>query len=267
MTLSFLIVCVVVGCIVGFAAGLLGIGGGTVMVPVFTLIFTIYGFPDQYVIHIAIATSLAVIFFTSISSVYAHNRKKAVLWQVAGALVPGVLVGAWIGPMIAARLNTRLLGLVFAVFILVAAWRMLKKKKRRTKVARVPGAPTMAAAGLGIGTLSGIVGAGGGFITVPFLTWCGVVIHNAVATSAVMGFPIALSGSVSYIVEGWGLHGLPTGSFGFVYLPALLCVAPASVLTAPLGAKLAHRLQVQQLRAVFGWVLVALAIYMLSKAF
>lgn len=169
--------------------------------------------------------------------------------------------------MIAASLNTRYLAGLFGFFVIFSAIKMLKKKKGASGDAGVPGPAGMTAAGFGIGTLSGLVGAGGGFITVPFLGWCGIAIHNAVATSAVMGFPIALSGTLSNVYQGWGVHGLPAGSVGFIYLPALLCVAIASVLSAPLGAKTAHALDVKQLRSIFAYLLLALALYMFWKAF
>lgn len=180
-------------------------------------------------------------------------------------LVPGVLVGSWIGPMIAARLNTAVLAGFFGIFVIFSAWKMLGKKKQAAG-RQLPGPAGMTTAGAGIGTLSGMVGAGGGFISVPFMTWCNVPIHNAVATSAALGFPIALAGTLSNVYNGWTMSGLPAGSVGFVYLPALAAVALASILTAPLGAKAAHALDVKQLKTVFAYVLFVLAAYMLWKA-
>ena len=266
MDIYLVMVLVVLGLCTGFAAGLLGIGGGMILVPLFTIIFSAHGFPVDHVVHIAIATSLATIFFTSISSVYAHHKRGAILWSVAFLLIPGVLVGSWIGPMIAAKLDTRYLAGFFGLFVVFSAVKMLRKKKAGSE-GTLPKAVGMTAAGVGIGTLSGLVGAGGGFITVPFLGWRGVSIHNAVATSAVMGFPIALSGTLSNIYHGWNIQNLPTGSLGFIYLPALLCVAAASVLSAPFGAKTAHAMNVHQLRTIFAYLLLILAGYMLWKAF
>jgi uncharacterized membrane protein YfcA len=266
MDISLVMVLIVLGLGTGFAAGLLGIGGGMIMVPLFTIIFSAHGFPVDHVVHIAIATSLATIFFTSMSSVYAHHKRGAILWSVALLLIPGVLVGSWIGPMIAANLDTRYLAGLFGVFVIFSAIKMLGKKKAGSE-GTLPNAVGMTAAGVGIGTLSGLVGAGGGFITVPFLGWRGVSIHNAVATSAVMGFPIALSGTLSNIYHGWNIQNLPSGSLGFIYLPALLCVAVASVLSAPWGAKTAHAMNVRQLRTIFAYLLLILAAYMLWKAF
>lgn len=266
MTISIILIFLILGVSTGFAAGLLGIGGGTIMVPLLTIIYSALAFPDVHVVHMAIATSLGIIFFTSMASVWAHHKRGAILWKISFLLIPGVLIGSWIGPMIASRLNTRYLAGLFGVFVAFSAIKMLRKKKGGAKHSALPGTPAMTAAGFGIGTLSGLVGAGGGFITVPFLTWRGVNIHNAVATSATMGFPIALSGTLSNIYQGWGAAGLPPASLGFIYLPALLCVAAASVFTAPLGARTAHALDVKQLRTVFAYLLLVLAAYMFWKA-
>lgn len=267
MTLELIVVLLVLGLCTGFAAGLLGIGGGMIMVPLLTIIFSVQSFPQAHVVHMAIATSLSIIFFTSMASVYAHHKRGAILWPVALLLIPGVVVGSWIGPVIAASLNTQYLAALFGFFVIFSAVKMLRRKKTAGESgASLPGVPGMTAAGLGIGTLSGLVGAGGGFITVPFLGWRGVPIHNAVGTSAVMGFPIALSGTLSNIYQGWGAHGLPSGSMGYIYLPALLCVALASVVSAPLGARTAHTMNVKQLRSTFAYLLLILALYMFWKA-
>ncbi|WP_298012291.1 sulfite exporter TauE/SafE family protein [uncultured Castellaniella sp.] len=268
MALELIAILVILGLCTGFAAGLLGIGGGMIMVPLLTAIFSSQGFVSDHVVHMAIATSLSVIFFTSMSSVYAHHKRGAILWPVALLLIPGVIIGSWIGPVIAASLNTRYLAALFGVFVIFSAIKMLKKKAPRADEAdnTLPKAPGMTAAGLVIGVLSGLVGAGGGFITVPFLGWRGVSIHNAVATSAVMGFPIALFGTVSYIHQGWDVQGLPAGSLGFIYVPALLSLAVASVLSAPFGARTAHTMNVKQLRSTFAYLLLLLALYMFWKA-
>lgn len=267
MQIQLILVLIGLGLASGYLAGLLGIGGGMVLVPLLTLIFTSFGFPGEHIVHMAIATSLATIFFTSMSSAYAHNKKKAVLWPVAFLLIPGVLIGSWIGPTIAAHLNSQYLAGFFGAFVIVSALRMLRKPKPRLNTKdQLPNKLGMSSAGFGIGCLSGLVGAGGGFITVPFLIWRGTAIHNAVATSAVMGFPIALAGSLSNIYNGWNLHDLPSGSLGYIYLPALVFVAGASIFSAPLGAKTAHNMPVQRLRSIFAYMLLILALYMIWKA-
>ena len=256
----------VLGTFTGFAAGLLGIGGGMLMVPFITMLLSAQGFPREIVVHVAIATSLSTIMFTSLSSVRAHHRRGAVVWPIVKLLAPGILIGSWIGPWIGAQLDASALALFFAVFVGFSATQMLLDKKP-SPTRELPKAPGMLGAGSVIGVLSGLVGAGGGFVSVPFMTWCNVKIHNAVATSAALGFPIALAGTLSNIYFGMQEQGLPSGSLGFIYLPALLVISIASVLTAPMGAKVAHALPVKSLKKVFAAVLYLLAGYMLYKAF
>ena len=254
------------GAVVGFAAGLLGIGGGLLLVPCFTFLFTSAGVSGERVVHMAIATSLATILFTSISSVLAHHQREAVSWHVVKLLAPGILIGSWIGPGIGKQLNSAGLAMFFAVFVAVSASQMLLDRKPAA-ARELPGPPGMFAAGGVIGILAGLVGVGGAFVSVPFMTWCNVKIHNAVATSAALGFPIALAGTSANIYYGMNTPGLPPRSLGFVYLPALLVVSLTSVLAAPLGAKTAHRLPVRTLKKAFALTMFVLAGYMLYKAF
>ena len=265
MDVGLVLALLLMGTIGGFAAGLLGIGGGMILVPFITMIFTAKGFPSELVVHMAIATSLATILFTSMSSVRAHHQHGAVLWPVVKLLTPGIVVGSWIGPWIGKQMNASTMALVFGLFVAFSATQMLLNKK--PAAARdLPGAPGMFGAGGVIGIISGLVGAGGGFISVPFMTWCNVPIHRAVATSAALGFPIALFGTLSNIYFGWNEPGLPQYSLGYIYLPALALIAAASMTMAPLGARTAHRLPVHKLKRIFAVILYALAIYMLWKA-
>ncbi|OWW19636.1 sulfite exporter TauE/SafE family protein [Noviherbaspirillum denitrificans] len=255
------------GGITGVFAGLLGIGGGMILVPFLTFMFTLSGMPNAIVVHVAIATSMASILFTSLSSVRAHHKRGAVRWDIVWSLAPGILAGGLVGGgKIFAFLKTGWLSIFFAAFVGFSAYQMLKNKKPKPS-RTLPGPAGMFGTGGVIGVLSSLVGAGGGFLSVPFMTWCNVAMHNAVATSAALGFPIALASTVGYVVSGWGSDALPSGSLGYVYLPALACIVPASVLSAPWGAKLAHSLDVAQLKRVFSVVLFALASYMLYKAF
>lgn len=266
MDLTLVAIFLALGAVVGFAAGLLGIGGGMVLVPFMTMILSAQHFPPEHVVHIAIATSLATILFTSLSSVRAHHARGAVLWNIVKVLALGILVGSWIGPWIGAQLDTKALALFFAVFVGFSATQMILDKKPDA-ARELPGPVGMFGAGGTIGVLSGLVGAGGGFISVPFMTFCNVKIHNAVATSAALGFPIALAGTLSNIYFGMNVPNLPQGSLGYIYLPALAVVVVASIITAPLGAKTAHALPVKTLKKVFAIVLYALAAYMAYKAF
>jgi uncharacterized membrane protein YfcA len=265
MEIGLIVALLAMGTAGGFAAGLLGIGGGMVLVPFITYILATRGFAPEYIVHVAIATSLATIMFTSISSVRAHHQHGAVLWPVVKLLAPGILLGSWVGPWIGAHMNSAALSGFFACFVAMSATQMLINKKPAA-TRELPRAPGMFAAGGAIGILAGLVGAGGGFISVPFMTWCNVRIHNAVATSAALGFPIALAGTLSNIYHGWDAPGLPAGSLGFVYVPAVVVISLASVLTAPLGAKAAHSLPVNSLKKIFALVLYALAAYMAYRA-
>ena len=254
------------GSVTGFLAGLLGIGGGMLMVPFVTLLLSSKAVPPQYVVKMAVATSLATILFTSISSVRAHHQRGAVRWDVARLLAPGIVLGSLIGAQIAKALPSQALALLFAVFISFSATRTFLKKAPKPS-RQLPGTAGMLGAGGLIGGLSALVGAGGAFVSVPFMTARNVPIHNAVATSAALGMPIAFGGTVGYVYAGWFLPDMPAGTLGFIYLPALLTIAAASVLTAPLGARAAHRLNVEQLQRAFAVLLYALAGYMAYKAF
>ena len=266
MDLTLILIFLVLGAAVGFAAGLLGIGGGMLLVPFITLLLTAKDFPPELVVHMAIATSLATIMFTSISSVRAHHQRGAVAWDIVRKFTPGILLGSWIGPWIGKQMNATALATFFGVFVIISAIQMLLDKKP-SATRELPKTAGMFGAGGVIGVLSGLVGAGGGFVSVPFMVWCNVSIHRAVATSAALGFPIALAGTLSNIYYGLDTPDLPPGSLGFIYLPALLVISMASVLTAPLGARTAHRLPVKSMKRVFAMMLFGLAGYMLYRAF
>ena len=263
VTIALIASFLVLGAFTGFAAGLLGIGGGMLLVPFLTMLLTSQGFPLGQIVKIAIATSLATILFTSLSSVRAHARRGAVRWDIAKLLAPGIVVGSMLGAQIAALLPGSVLAIGFGVFVGAMATRMLMPKSTQTG-RTLPGTVGMLGMGGTIGVLSALAGAGGGFITVPFLTRANVRIHEAVATSAACGFPIALAGTAGYIVAGWNV-ALPAGTIGYIYLPALATVVAVSVLTAPLGAKAAHALSVDRLRRLFAMLLYVLAAYMMWK--
>jgi uncharacterized membrane protein YfcA len=253
------------GLATGFLAGLLGIGGGMLMVPFITIIMAQRGVPADLAVKMAIATSMATIIFTSISSVRAHHKRGAVRWDIVRRLAPGIVIGSLIGSLgVFALLKGTALAIFFALFVGFSATQMfLDKKPKPTR--QMPGAAGQLGAGGAIGFISGLVGAGGGFISVPFMTWCNVAIHNAVATSAALGFPIAVANVAGYIASGQSVQGLPEGSFGYIWLPALVVIAVCSVFTAPLGARAAHSLPVKKLKRVFATILYVLAAYMLWK--
>ncbi len=253
-----------VGCGAGFLAGLLGIGGGMVMVPLMTWLLDHRGFPPDALVKVAVATSLSTICFTSLASVRAHHRRGAVDWSVVKPFAPGIVVGSLIGAQIANAIPGTVLATLFAIFVAASGLQMFMDRK--PKPARVlPGPKGMFGAGGVIGMLASLVGAGGGFISVPFMTWCNVPVHRAVGTSSALGFPIAIAGTVGYVLAGWNLHGMPAGTLGYLYLPAVGLISITSVLLAPYGASVAHRMNVRQLKRVFAVMLFVLAAYMLRK--
>jgi uncharacterized membrane protein YfcA len=254
------------GVVAGFLAGLLGIGGGTVMVPILAMIFTEQGFAAGQVVHLSLGTSMAIIIFTALASLRAHHQHGAVLWPVVRDITPGILAGTALGSVFAAGASTRTLALIFTVFVVLIALQMLINIKPPPGRA-LPGRLGVAGVGIGIGVVSALVAIGGGALTVPFLTWCNVRMQTAIGTSAAVGLPIALGGSIGYAVTGWATPGLPPYSLGFVYLPAVLGVISASLCTAPLGARCAHRLPVPVLKRAFAGVLILLSLKMLLTVF
>lgn len=262
---TLLIEFLVLGACTGFLAGLLGIGGGMLMVPFVTYIISSRGVAPDLSVKMAIATSMSTILFTSISSLRAHHKRGAVRWDLVRGIAPGIVVGSLAaGAGAFALIKGAVLAVLFAVFVGFSATQMLLDRKPAPSRS-MPGPLGQASAGAGIGFLSGLVGAGGAFVSVPFMTWCNVAIHNAVATSAALGFPIALASTIGYVIGGWNLPTALPGSLGYLYLPALVCIAAASVSTAPLGARVAHSLDVKRLKRVFALMLYALAAYMVWK--
>jgi len=253
-----------IGLAVGFLAGLLGIGGGMVMVPMLVFVFTAKGFPGEHMMHLALATALATIAFTSLSSVRAHHRHGGVDWAVARAMAPGIVVGSLAAALIAGFIPTRPLGVFFAGFMFYAAAQMFVEIKPRPG-RQLPGKGGLFAAGAGIGAISSVLAAGGAFLSIPFLAWCNLPLKRAIGTAAANGFPIAVAGTIGYVAQGLRAPDLPQWSLGYVYLPALLLIVAASMPMAPLGARLAHRMPVKRLRVVFALMLFALGVRMLAN--
>lgn len=246
------------GVFAGFVAGLFGVGGGLTIVPLLFMLFSAQDFPPGQVMHLALGTSMATIVFTSIASTRAHHRHGAVRWDIVRALAPGLMLGTFAGSFVAAWVPTRPLAMAFAVIVYYAAGQMIldfKPKPHRG----LPGAWGIFVVGAAIGAVSSLVAAGGGFLSIPFMVFCNVAIHNAVGTSAALGFPIALAGTFGYIASGLKAAGLPAYSLGYIYLPAFVGVVAMSFLVAPFGARLAHRLPVKQLKRAFGGFLALLA--------
>jgi len=251
------------GLVVGFFAGLLGIGGGGIMVPVLTMLFVAQGLTDIHHLHLALGTSLASIVVTSMSSLRSHHKHGAVQWDIVKTIVPSVLIGTFLLSYFAHYFSTLFLAILFSTFMGYVGIQMflnIKPKPSR----KLPGIVGMSATGFGIGGLSALVAIGGGMLVVPFLTWCNIKIQHAIGTSAAIGLPIALAGSLGYMLSGWDVKGLPAYSVGYVYMPAVILISAVSVFTAPIGAKLSHRLPVGVLKKIFAVILLGLAYKMLQ---
>jgi uncharacterized membrane protein YfcA len=246
------------GLIVGLLAGLFGIGGGLVIVPALAMLFSYQHYPAEQVLLLAVATSLATIILTAISSIYAHHRLGAVIWSFVWRLSPLIMLGAMLGAAIAEKMPTQLLRYVLVLFLLYVGTVMALQIK--TKASTTNTAPVFDyATALFIGLMSAIVGIGGGTLTVPYLIRRHVSMHSAVAIASACGLPIALAGTLSYGVLAWHTPNLPEGCWGYVSLPAFLGITSTSLLTAPLGAKLAHRLPAAQLKRYFSVLLFIMA--------
>lgn len=251
------------GSLAGLLAGLLGVGGGIVIVPMLVFMFAWQKLPADHIQHLALGTSLATIVITSIASVRAHHAHGAVQWQIFRRITPGIVAGTLFGSWLAAQLSTSFLKVFFILFTYYVALQMLldiKPKPHR----EVPGIPGLSLAGGVIGLVSSLVGIGGGSMSVPFLAWCNLRMHSAIGTSAAIGFPIALSGACGYLLNGLSIRDLPPYCAGFIYLPAFIGIAVASFLTAPLGARLAHRLPVPRLKKIFALLLLIIGTKMLT---
>lgn len=251
------------GALAGVMAGLLGIGGGALIVPVLALVFESQQMDADIIMQAALGTSLATIVFTALSSVLAHQRRSAVKWAIVWRITPGIAVGGLLGAAIAGSLPSRTLQIMFVIFMFAIAVQFGFGILAATASRPLPGRVGMFLAGTAIGTASSLFGIGGGSMSVPFMTWCSVAVRQAIATSAAIGLPIAVSASIGYIVAGWGDARLPPWSLGYVVLPALIGVVIASTLAAPLGARLAHRLSETTLRRIFALFVALLGLRML----
>ncbi|WP_444942791.1 sulfite exporter TauE/SafE family protein [Microbulbifer sp. ZKSA006] len=254
-----LLVYLLLGAAAGTIAGLFGVGGGLIIVPALVLVFTAMGTPPEILTHMAVGTSLATIIVTSISSVRAHHKKGAVDWKLFRVMVPGILLGSWIGGATAELLPGAWLQLLIGIFAIVIAVRMWLSGIRHAQVAEgagnLPGAPVLVSASGVIGWASAIFGIGGGSLTVPFLSRCRVQMQRAVATSAACGLPIAIAGALSFVYQGWNNELLPEWSSGYIYWPAFVGIVITSTLFARFGANLAHRLSAKMLKHCFALLL------------
>jgi uncharacterized membrane protein YfcA len=262
LELQWIISFLLLGGVVGFLAGLLGIGGGGLMVPVLSTLFLWQGLATENVVHLALGTSMASIIITSLSSIMAHNAKKAVLWDIVKSMVPGIIIGTFAATFLVAYMSSLYLALFFSLFMASVSLQMFLNKKPKPST-QLAGKAGLIAAGTTIGALSALVSIGGGSMTVPYLTWQNINIKKAIGTSAAIGLPISIAGTLGYIINGWGTDTGLDYTYGFVYLPAVILISITSFITAPYGADLAHKMNVSTLKKVFALLLIVLSIKML----
>ena len=275
-----LLIFLVIGALAGFAAGLFGVGGGTIIVPLLFIVFTQMDYSPDNVMHLALGTSLATIIVTSISSLMAHNKKGAVMWPVFKNLAPGLAIGCFLGAGIAGQLSGLYLQLIVGVFLLWVAFNMFTSGKKKVAVnvnntnnvsnahdvhMVLPSKPKQLAAGGVIGIASAIFGIGGGSLTVPYLTRYNVVMQKAVGTSAACGLPIAIAGALGFMFFGMQQQVDVPNTIGFVHIYAFLGISIMSFFTAKVGAKVAHMLSPQLLKKCFSVLLFAVGCFFLYK--
>lgn len=263
--IQYLLLYLLTGCFVGFFAGLLGIGGGSVMVPILSMIFAARGYAGDHVVHMALATSMATIIPGSLMSARTHHQHQAVEWAILRGMLAGILVGTFCGAVIAHFSSTAFLKSFFLAFICFLTFQMLfdvGAKLLKNRAAQIPGAVGLFVFGAVMGIVSSFAGIGGAVLSIAFLMWCGLTMHRAIGTASAIGVPLAIAGTAGFIVTGLTDASLPAWSFGYVYLPAFAAIAATSMLFAPVGARLAHRLPVKSLKKIFVVFLISLALAM-----
>ena len=253
------------GSFAGFLAGLLGVGGALVMIPFLTFLLHHLDIPTDMSVKMAIATGMSTIVITSLASTRAHHQAGAVRWDLFKGIAPGLVLGSALSSLwLFAVIKGSVLALLFSFFTAFSATQMLLDKKPKPS-RQMPGTLGQSMVGGLIGMFSGLVGAGGAFISVPFMTWCNVPLRQAVGTSAALGFPIALANAAGYMLSGWSVSNTPAYSLGYVWLPVFFIICTCTVITAPMGARLAQRLPVQRLKRGFAVLLYVLACTMLYR--
>ncbi len=267
MSLELVLLFLGVGAVVGVLSGLLGIGGGLILVPFFSTVFIVLEFPSQTIFHYALGTSMACIVITSLFSLRAHQRKQGVLWYYVKSMALGVVLGAFMATFVVAQLKSTALMLIFSLFLVFVAWQMLTGNATQqvsTQAPKVSNIELMSISTI-IGAISAVVSIGGGSLTVPYLAFRNVPLKQAIGTSAALGFPISLAGSLGYIYNGPAMiwqHQWPL-TLGYIYLPAVLLISTVSVFTVGVGANLAHSLPVKSIKKIFACLLILISIKVL----
>ena len=262
LSVEWILIFLLLGAFVGFVAGLLGVGGGGVMVPVLTSIFLAQGVSADKVMHLALGTSMASIVVTSYASLRAHNANKAIIWKIVRGMSIGIILGTFCATFVASNMNSLYLALLFSIFMAYVSINMLFNRKSMSKKSSLA-QKNLLAAGTGIGAVSALVSIGGGSLTVPYLTWKSIDVKKAIGTSAAIGLPISMAGTVGYLVNGWNTASDMSHSYGFIYLPAVVLISLASFFTAKFGANMANHLPTATLKKAFALLLILLSVKML----
>ncbi len=260
------VVYLLMGLFVGFFAGLLGIGGGLILVTLMVYLFTLQGFPADRLLHLALGTSITSIVFTSVASLRAHHKHGAVRWDIVRTAVPGLVIGTLLGTVVADQLQSKYLAIFFVIFVYYSAFQMFANIKPKPS-RQLPGTAGLTVVGICVGVVSSLVGVGGGVMTIPLMSLCNVQMRQAIGTSAALGLPISLAGTIGYVVTGLNKDHLPELSIGYVYLPALVGIVIGTLVTVPWGARMTQSLPVATLKRIFAVILFILASRMLGSLF
>ena len=259
-----LIAYLLVGSFAGILAGMFGVGGGIIIVPVLVFVFSFLGFEDSYLVHIAIGTSLATIFFTGISSTRSHYLKGSIDAKAFFPIAMGISFGAILGAFIASSLDGDMLRKIIGIFAFLIAIQMMFNQNRNVK--KSTNQIVSMLTGVGIGSASSVLGIGGGSFTVPFFKYNGIDMKTSIGTAAACGIPIAFFGSLSFITIGLNEQGLPPLALGFIYMPAMFLISLASVFTASIGAGMAHAISDKILTILFSTLMILISTYMFFGA-
>lgn len=250
LDLQTILILLSIGCFVGFIAGMFGLGGGGMLVPILTSIFISMQMPINSVVHIALGTSMCTIIITTYSSFRSQHKKGAVRWDLFRLIAPGVLIGTFLGTFLASKLDSLPLAIIFSIFMFLLSIQMFFSKPTASTT-KLFSSKIQFLTGCFIGGVSSLMSIGGGGLTVPYLSWQNIDIKKAIGTSSSIGFPLAISGTLGYIINGWNETSLESFYLGYVYLPAVFCVAITSYFFAPLGVKMVHKIPSQNAKKLF----------------
>lgn len=266
LVLDIILYCAPFGILSGLVSGLLGVGGGILIVPFLAWVFTHHGMPAETIMQTAVATSLTTIIVTASSAVLAQHRRGAIDWTIVKTLTPGIAIGAWFGADLAHFLSSEVLAFVFGLFLLINGSRMMINTKPKSH-RQLPSPFSLGIVGAVIGSLSTLLGIGGGSITVPYMAWNNIDMKRAVALGSACGLPIAIFGALSFIVIGFQATNLPAGNIGYINIPAFIGISLTSLFAATLGVHLAHALPTKILKKAFGIIPIIVGIKMLLGSF